>query len=140
MFQELFCSLSIAETGISVINRGLLIAGLLISLAGSAQSPLSTKSKKAIELYTQADNNRVRGQFPQALALLEEAIKKDKNFVEAYYRTGLVYMSMKNFTQALQFFEKGVELTSDIRKKKVFWFDMGEAYLNTGHYAELPAG
>ncbi len=56
-----------------------------------AQTELSTKSKKAIELYTLADNFRVRGQYEEALNLLGQAIEKDKNFVEAYYRRGLTY-------------------------------------------------
>ena len=61
-----------------------------------AQGTLSTTSNKAIELYTEADNFRVRGQHSQAIELLNEAISKDKKFVEAYYRLWLVYMTIKN--------------------------------------------
>jgi OOP family OmpA-OmpF porin len=98
------------------------------------QPALSTKSKKAIELYTEADNYRVRGQFPQALKLLQQAIEKDKNFVEAYYRTGLVYMSLNNYLLAAASFEKGLALTNDPKKQKVFWFDLGETYFTLGEY------
>jgi OmpA-OmpF porin, OOP family len=98
------------------------------------QPVLSTKSKKAIELYTEADNFRVRGQFPQAIALLEEAIEKDKGFVEAYYRMGLVYMTGKKYPDALKYFEKGLSLTTDIKKQKVFWFDLAETYFTLGEY------
>jgi OmpA-OmpF porin, OOP family len=108
----------------------------LIPFLTLAQVPtgLSTKSKKAIELYTQADNYRVRGQFTQAIALLNEAIDKDKNFFEAYYRLGIVYMSQKDFTTANQYLEKGLSLTSDPKKQKVFWYDLGESYFSTGNY------
>lgn len=99
-----------------------------------AQTPLSTKSKKAIELYTLADNFRVRGQFDQALSLLDQAIDKDKNFVEAYYRRGLTYFSMKQYAKAMADYEKGLSLTSDLRKQKVFWYDLGELYLLSGQY------
>jgi outer membrane protein OmpA-like peptidoglycan-associated protein len=103
-------------------------------MAGWAQAALSTKNKKAIELYTQADNYRVRGQYTQAIRMLTEAIDRDGDFVEAYYRLAIVYMSLKDYPKAAQLFEKGLSLTSDVRKQKVFWFDLGEAYFVMGRY------
>ncbi len=119
-----------------MVGKFLSVLTVLISFGGciSAQVTLSTKSKKAIELYTEADNYRVRAQHDQAIALLEQAIAKDKNFAEAYYRLGLVYMTIKKYPLAIENFEKGLSLTSDIRKQKVYWFDLGEAYLITGQY------
>ncbi len=101
-----------------------------------AQTGLSTKSKKAIELYNQADNFRVRGQHQQAIDLLNQAIARDKKFVEAYYRLGLVYMTTKRYPLAVQQFETAAALTSDVKKHRVIWFDLGEAYLNTGQYEQ----
>jgi OmpA-OmpF porin, OOP family len=115
---------------------GIVLPLLLVLGVSSAegQPTLSTKSKKAIELYNEADNYRVRGQFSQAIQLLEEAIAKDKNFSEAYYRLGLVYMSMKKFPDAATQFEKALSLTNDLRKQKVYWFDLSEAYFTLGEY------
>lgn len=101
--------------------------------------PLATKSKKAIELYTEADNYRVRGQFSQAIAMLTEALQKDKNFVEAYYRLGIIYMTLKDFPQAIKHLEKGLSLTDDVRKQKVFWYDLGESYFTIGQYEKAEA-
>jgi OmpA-OmpF porin, OOP family len=98
------------------------------------QAQLSTSSKKAIEYYTQADNYRVRNQYEQAIALLNMAIAKDKNFVEAYYRLGLTYHTLKQYPKAMELYEKGLSLTEDVRKKKVFWYDLGELYLLQGDY------
>ncbi|MDQ2655824.1 MAG: tetratricopeptide repeat protein, partial [Bacteroidota bacterium] len=114
--------------------RLFLILFVLISASAYAQIPLATKSKKAIELYTEADNFRVRGQFSQAIGLLNEAIKKDKDFVEAYYRLGIIYMTLKDFPAAIRNFEKGLSLTNDIRKQKIFWYDLGESYFTAGDY------
>lgn len=114
--------------------RTLLCTLLLISSAALAQMPLATKSKKAIALYTEADNFRVRGQFSQAIGLLNQAIQKDKNFVEAYYRLGIIYMTLKDFPHAIRNFEKGLSLTDDVRKQKVFWYDLGESYFTVGDY------
>jgi OmpA-OmpF porin, OOP family len=107
-----------------------------IAFSANAQPTLSTKSKRAIELYTEADNFRVRGQFSQAIALLMEAIDKDKNFVEAYYRLGIVYMSLKDFQTANKHLEKGLSLTNDPKKQKVFWYDLGESYFTLGNYTQ----
>lgn len=107
---------------------------LFIAITGHAQGQLSTKSKKAIELYTQADNYRVRGQFDMAIDLLHQALDKDENFVEAYYRMGIVYLSLKQYPKAISYFEDGLKRTKDLRVQKVFWYDMGEAYLLTGEY------
>jgi OmpA-OmpF porin, OOP family len=112
----------------------LVIAFLTLAIVGPATAQLSTKSKKAIELYTEADNYRVRGQFNQAVALLEEAIEKDEQFVEAYYRLAIIYMSKKDLPRAAALFEKGLAYTADVKKQKVFWFDLAEAYFNLGQY------
>lgn len=110
---------------------------VLLSLSGYAQqtqNTLSTKSRKAIELYTEADNFRVRGQYDIAISLLQQAISKDDAFVEAYYRLGLVYMNMRTYAKAIEVFEQGLSLAQDLRRQKVFWYDLGEAYINTGAY------
>jgi tetratricopeptide (TPR) repeat protein len=117
------------------MSRFLVLAVLVaVSFSVMAQGQLSTKSKKAIELYTLSDNFRVRGQFDQAISLLDQALEKDPKFVEAYYRLGLTYFSMKQYSKALAYYEKGLSLTSDLRKQKVFWYDMGELYLLAGDY------
>jgi OmpA-OmpF porin, OOP family len=119
--------------------RTLFIFFCLVSGTAWAQMPLATKSKKAIELYTEADNYRVRGQFSQAIAMLTEALQKDKNFVEAYYRLGIIYMTLKDFPQAIKHLEKGLSLTDDVRKQKVFWYDLGESYFTIGQYEKAEA-
>ena len=114
--------------------RTFFILFFLSSSLAWSQLPLATKSKKAIELYTEADNFRVRGQFSQAIGLLNEAIKKDREFVEAYYRLGIIYMTLKDFPQAIRNLEKGLSLTDDLRKQKIFWYDLGESYFTVGEY------
>ncbi|MFM9837426.1 MAG: OmpA family protein [Cyclobacteriaceae bacterium] len=99
-----------------------------------SQEPLSTKSKKAIELYISADNFRVRGQFDQAIDLLNQAITKDSKFEEAYYRLGLTYRSASNLAKAAENFEKGLSLTKDPQKQKTYAFILGESYLRQGKY------
>jgi len=113
----------------------LFFAVLTVNVALAQTAPtLSTKSKKAIELYTVADNYRVRGEYEQAIDLLSQAIAKDPKFTEAYLRLGLTYFSMKQYANALKQYEKGLSLTDDINRQKAFWFSMGEPYLLSGEY------
>jgi OmpA-OmpF porin, OOP family len=106
----------------------------IVSGAAFSQGELSTKSKKAIELYTAADNFRVRGQYEEAISLLNQALDKDDKFVEAYYRLGQTYGAMRQFPKAIETLEKGLSLTSEIRKQKLFWLDLGDLYLLGGDY------
>ncbi len=118
----------------------LLYSILFCSLNCLAQTGLSTQNKKAIALYTEADNYRVRRQFNEAESLLVDAIKKDDQFIEAYLRLGLVYKAQKLYNQALTTFDKGCSLTNDPKKLKAFWFEIGECFFLMGEYqkAELP--
>lgn len=99
-----------------------------------AQPSLSTKSKKAAELYILADNYRVRGQYTQAIDLLQQAIEKDKNFTEAYFRLGQTFKSIKQYPNAIQSFEAGLALLKDDRTKRSFWYELGEVYFSSGKY------
>lgn len=103
---------------------------------GKAQNtPVSSKNKKAIEWYTEADNFRVRGQYSEAIDLLRKAIDRDANFFEAYFRLGLIYKSLKDWTTSSLQFEKGLGLTSDARWRKAFSYELGDNFLQVGDYA-----
>ncbi|MEJ7646262.1 MAG: OmpA family protein [Chryseolinea sp.] len=112
----------------------ILFFAAIISLQAAAQTTYTTKSKKAIELYTLADNFRVRGQYSEAINLLNQAIAKDSKFAEAYLRLGNTYFTMKQYGNAIQQYEKGLALTTDIGRQKFFWYAMGEPYLLAGEY------
>ncbi len=114
--------------------RVLILGIVLLPAVLFAQAGLDTKSKKATELYIEADNFRVRGHFTQAIAALTEAIQKDKKFTEAYYRLGIVYMNLKDYERAINNFKYALTLTQDLRKQKIIWYDLGEAYMVSGQY------
>src|SRR6187551_1839707 len=105
-----------------------------VSLPSVAQVGLSTTNKKAIEFYMSADNYRVRGQYKQAIDLLNQAIDKDKNFVEAYLSLGIIYKSQKDLTHSTENFEKGLKLTTDPKKQKPYYFELADNNLRSGKY------
>ncbi len=114
--------------------RYLLFFLVVACVPAFSQNQLSTRSKKAIEYYVEADNYRVRGEFGRAIQLLNQALDKDKKFVEAWYRLGLVYVMLKDYEAAIRNFEAGLALTDDPRKQHLFWFDLGGCYFAIGNY------
>lgn len=107
----------------------------MVSLRANAQI-LSTKSKKAIEYYTQADNFRVRGQLAAAISLLNQAIEKDKKFEEAYFRLGLTYRSAGELNKSNQSLESGMALMADPAKLKTYFYLLADGFLRVGNYAQ----
>lgn len=115
------------------MQRQLILILLVVSQPNFAQQ-LSTKNKKAIELYVQADNYRVRGQWDQAIALLDEAISKDKNFEEAYYRLATIYKAQEKNQQATEWFEKGLTLAQDDLRKRIYYYELASINLWQANY------
>jgi OmpA-OmpF porin, OOP family len=123
------------------IGSGKMMVWMLWALSGlfpfmlSAQPQLSTKSKKAIELYIEADNYRVRQQYDKAVTALNQAIEKDENFEEAYFRLALTWRSQENMPKAIDNFEKGLRVAKDTRKQNMYRFELGESNLRIGNYS-----
>lgn len=105
------------------MQRIFLLVLLAIGIPVSAQN-LSSKNRKAIELYTEADNYRVRSQFTQAINLLNEAVNRDKNFEEAYYRLGTIYKVMEQYELATGALEKGIALVKSDSRKRMYLYDL----------------
>ncbi len=113
---------------------GLFFVFLLVCFPALSQPVLSTRNKKAIELYTEADNFRVRGQYREALSLLQQAIDKDKNFSEAYFRQALIYKTLRDYPKSTDLYMKGLQLTAEEKRQKAYFFELGENYLLQGEY------
>ena len=107
------------------------------SVAANCQQSLSTKSNKAAELYREADNYRVRAQYIQAIQLLEEAIKKDKNFHEAHFRLALIYKVQGESAKA-EAYLKSAEALNEGNKAGIY-FELAELYMQQSDYEKAQA-
>ena len=116
---------------ITVKRLIILLFLLYIPFLSEAQGSLSTKSKKAIEYYREADNFWVRGQFTMASELLQKAIDKDNEFYEAYFRLGLIEKSKGNTAVAEKYLLKVIDLDGDNAGAN---FELGELYIQTNNY------
>ena len=108
--------------------------GIQMLNAQPAQQPLSTKNKRAIELYAESDNFRVRGQYDQAIGTLLEAIGKDKKFEEAYFRLAQIYRFQDNLKMAVQYFEQGLTTSENAARSKLYLYELSQTNLRLGFY------
>ena len=119
-----------------MILRTFLTLAIYFFYAGNlfAQTQLSTNNKKAIELYKLADNYRVRGQLAEAEDLLKQAIAKDKEFLEAHYRLGLVFKQQRKYTEAEISFLNAQDLARDPKKKAPVLGELADIAIKRGDY------
>lgn len=128
--------------GYSMIRRKVLVTVLLFLLwspvlYGQFERSLSTKSKKAIELFNEAQNNYTRRNFSNAIRLYSEAINKDKKFVEAYIQLGTCYRYLGDKTNAMDNWKKAEAVAIENGTENtypVLIYYIGELYLESGEY------
>lgn len=96
------------------------------------QSQMSSTSKKAIKTYEEALSQFELRYFPEALSLLNKAIKKDPTFIEAYGVMGTIYAMEKNYTKAIEVLEQGIGVNPDFLG--LVHLDLAELYFKTQQY------
>lgn len=111
-------------------------------LAVSQSKPVySTKSKKAIKLYEKSvELSRARN-IDGAIAVLEQAVSVDPNFVEAHYSLAeqiyLFYSIRTNQNDKVALhYEKVVELTEPNAKYARVYYQLGKIYFNESKFDE----
>jgi outer membrane protein OmpA-like peptidoglycan-associated protein len=70
-------------------------------------------NKKAVELYNVGFENARDGNYNEAIRLFREALKKDKNYIEAYLSLAGVYGQMKDYKQSIQLYEQAFAIDSN---------------------------
>lgn len=108
---------------------------LFLVQLGNAQSIITkqTAKGKALEYYTQADNDVAFNKLYMADSLLGMAVADKSNFIDAWILLGQVNsQGLRNFEKAANAFEKVKLLKPD------YWqevdFQLGSCYMNLGQY------
>ena len=78
-----------------------------------AQYDPSKINKKAVALYTQAQDRIEDGSLVNATGLLQQAIGADKNYVEAYLTLAAIYGKLKNHNSSIANYEKAFTIDSN---------------------------
>lgn len=99
--------------------------------------------EKAYEIFSLDDTNlknvfgaattaRFLNDNDNALALYTKAINMAPNFYESYLGRGIVNRNIKNYTEAIEDFQKYMEY----RKDESVYTGLGDVYMVTGNYEE----
>jgi OOP family OmpA-OmpF porin len=73
-----------------------IIIVFLISGVAKAQVNYSTKSRKAIKAYQEAELLLRQRRFSEGISKLNEALEKDNDFIEAHLRLAFSYELLRN--------------------------------------------
>jgi outer membrane protein OmpA-like peptidoglycan-associated protein/tetratricopeptide (TPR) repeat protein len=73
----------------------------------------SRVSKKATDLYTEGLNKASEGEYAQGIALLQQAVRIEPRFADAYLSIGGIYGEMKNYSKAVEHYEKAKAIDSN---------------------------
>ncbi|HEV7621922.1 MAG TPA: OmpA family protein [Flavisolibacter sp.] len=86
---------------------------ILFTLIVSAQYDPSKIDKKAITDYNNALENAQDNKFDIAVSLLQHAIQRDPNYIEAYLSMAGIYGQLKNYEQSISWYDKAFALDSN---------------------------
>ena len=86
---------------------------ILTSYITTAQwyDPLKVKTK-ATDIYLQAISNAQNGKLPVAIKMINDALKIEPRFVDAYLSVAGMYAELKDYNQSVNHFEKAFALDS----------------------------
>ncbi len=119
------------------MRRGLFFILILFFFNLSfGQGSYSTKSKKAIKFYKEAEILLRQRKFPQAIEALKGAVDKDNNFTEAHLRLAFSYELLQE-TKAQQYhLEQVIRIEPNNVRFKNVYYSLGKVYFNQGKYEQ----
>lgn len=104
---------------------------ILIAFPGKGQE-LSTRNKKAAELYRESEAYMIRRQYKQAIDLLGQAVNRDFGFTEAQLRLADAFKLYGDASSALKYYD---EVIKQKPNKRAF----ASAYLSKASLLKGPA-
>lgn len=81
-------------------------------------SPDADNVQRALRLHDEAKQLYARGQYPEAIAKLEEAASLDPNAIPLHYNLGLIEEKMGHLDRALVHFRRTLELEQNPRERQ----------------------
>ncbi len=107
---------------------------MLASVATSAQQQYSISNTKAIKAYENAMNAFNARNSELALLMIDDAIKREANFIEAYLLRFEVLIEGGKIDEATQALRDAVAINPDFFPNA--WYFLGSLELKQGHYTD----
>ncbi len=118
-----------------LLSVSCVLIGLFINLSASNEllaQKLSTKSKKAVSLYKTASSLYASSKFELAKEPLNQAIKKDPDFLEAYLLLSEVCYEQEEYGNQAQLLEKVIQIDSTFYIQ--CYYNLGVANFNLDNF------
>ena len=80
----------------------------------------TTSSLEALKAFSQAEEQALRGRFPEAIPSLKRAVDLDPNFASAHGLLAVIYFNMKQRRLAADYAEKGYALRDRVSEYEKF--------------------
>lgn len=104
------------------------------SFLGFGQSILQSSHKKAQRAFDKAQKDLSLFKYDDALQALKEAVNSDPNFSGAHQQIGDIYRKKKEFSKAVNAYQKVLNIES--KALPLTLFGIGESLLFTGKYRD----
>ncbi|MFD2571809.1 OmpA family protein [Spirosoma soli] len=111
-----------------------LIASLLLALCSMPHA--LCQSPKAQELYAQSIKLFGERKANEAIPFMEQAVKVDPNFSDAYLKLGQLYEFTKRFEPAMAAYRNAIKLQPDSPASGAAYQSLSTALLRLGRYSE----
>lgn len=111
-----------------------IISILMLINCTVAQTPVSSKNKKAIKLFEEGRNYYDARNNKLAELSLLEALQKDPNFVEAELLLAYVYEESRQYEKAIEHYSKSIKINPDFFPES--YPSLGALQLKLGRYEE----
>lgn len=109
---------------------------LLFSTIGFGQSDYSTKSKKAIKHYEEAQLLLRQRRFNEAIKEFNLALERDNDFIEAHLRLAFSYELLREINAQQYHLEQIIRIAPNSNKYKNVYYSLGKLYFNKGMYEQ----
>lgn len=110
---------------------------LFLSVFAFAQQPYSTTNQEAIKNYALANQAIDEHSFPEAIELLQKAVKADNKFVEAHALLGNTLHLTKNNKGAIDEFKKVIALNPDF--SRAIYMKIADMEISEAQYQDAQA-
>ncbi|MCX7744160.1 MAG: OmpA family protein [Flavobacteriales bacterium] len=111
-----------------------LIIHILISACSVAQNQYSISNKKAIKVFEEGYNLAMKREDDKAIKKLEEALKIEPRFGEAYALLGEIYLDKKDYEKAEQYYIQLIELNE--KRYAVYYSTIGDILMKQQKFRE----
>ncbi|GAB2557682.1 OmpA family protein [Spirosoma areae] len=125
-----------AGHGVKLFTRLLAPGSLLFTLLLAPCSPLLAQSPKAKELYAQSIRLFSERKASEAIPYMEQAVKEDPNFTDAYLKLGQLYEFTKRYDPALAAYRNALKLQPDSPASGAAYQSLSNTLLRLGRYSE----